>query len=169
MVFGWGEHEQAHDELYGDKEHDGCWTHEALAGGAAFYAMRQYEQKREREGVSGDHAFLKEMLAAAAGAEVDKLVETKGLDYIDREKAKRHAEQQAFAMYDQRYGGGGQGYGGDFGYGGDAYGREQGYGGGGGYDGRQEGYGEGRREERHEERREERREEYGRGGEYGYN
>lgn len=44
------------------------------------------------------------MLAAAAGFEVDKLVETKGLDMIDREKAKHHAKQQAERMYDEQYG-----------------------------------------------------------------
>jgi hypothetical protein len=38
---------------------------------------------------------MKELLAGFAAAEVDKLVETKGLDYIDREKAKRHAVAQA--------------------------------------------------------------------------
>ena len=37
--------------------------------------------------------------------QVDKLVETKGLDYMDREKAKRHARQQAEQMYDQQYSG----------------------------------------------------------------
>ncbi len=36
--------------------------------------------------------------------QVDKLVETKGLDYVDREKAKRHAKQQAEQIYDQQYG-----------------------------------------------------------------
>ena len=36
---------------------------------------------------------------------VDMLVETKGMDYMDREKAKRHAKQQAEQMYDQQYGG----------------------------------------------------------------
>ena len=45
---------------------------------------------------------------------MDKLVETKGLDYVDAEKAKRHAKQQAERLYDQQYGGrdlsgGGQG------------------------------------------------------------
>lgn len=36
--------------------------------------------------------------------QVDKLIETKGMDYMDREKAKRHARQQAEQMYDQQYG-----------------------------------------------------------------
>lgn len=30
--------------------------------------------------------------AAAAGGFIDKLVESKGLDFIDKEKAKRHGE-----------------------------------------------------------------------------
>lgn len=33
--------------------------------------------------------------------QVDKLAETKGMDYLDREKAKRHAKQQAENLYDQ--------------------------------------------------------------------
>jgi hypothetical protein len=44
------------------------------------------------------------MLAGLAGAEVDKLFETKGLDEYDREKAKRHAKMQAEKLYDQQYG-----------------------------------------------------------------
>lgn len=36
--------------------------------------------------------------------QVDKLAETKGLDYLDREKAKRHAKEQAENLYDQNYG-----------------------------------------------------------------
>ena len=35
---------------------------------------------------------------------MDKLVETKGLDYVDREKAKRHAKKQAEQIYEQQYG-----------------------------------------------------------------
>lgn len=44
------------------------------------------------------------MLAGFAGAEVDKLFETKGLDYLDREKAKQNAQQNAVSMYEQHYG-----------------------------------------------------------------
>ena len=49
------------------------------------------------------HQFAKELLAGIAGAEVDKLAETKGLDFVDREKAKRHAKQNAEHMYDEHY------------------------------------------------------------------
>lgn len=51
-----------------------------------------------------NHSFAKEMIAGIAGAEVDKLFETKGLDYVDREKAKHHAKKQAEEMYDHQYG-----------------------------------------------------------------
>lgn len=51
-----------------------------------------------------NHGFAKELLAGIAGAEVDKLIETKGLDFVDREKAKRHAKQQAEELYDNQYG-----------------------------------------------------------------
>lgn len=50
------------------------------------------------------HSFAKELIAGIAGAEVDKLVETKGLDSIDREKAKHHAKRQAEDMYNRQYG-----------------------------------------------------------------
>lgn len=49
------------------------------------------------------HQFAKELLAGFAGAEVDKLAETKGEDWFDREKAKRHAKEQAEHMYDEHY------------------------------------------------------------------
>lgn len=50
------------------------------------------------------HAFAKELLAGFAGAEVDKLVETKGMDEYDAVRAKRHARDAAENMYDQHYG-----------------------------------------------------------------
>ena len=37
-----------------------------------------------------------------AGAEVDRLAETKGEDAWDREKAKRQAEQNSRDLYDQQ-------------------------------------------------------------------
>lgn len=53
------------------------------------------------------HAFAKEAIAGLVGAEVDKLFETKGLDEYDhlkREHAKKKAEEQAFALYDEHHG-----------------------------------------------------------------
>ena len=51
-----------------------------------------------------EHAKAKEILAGVIGAFVDREVETKGLDFIDREKAKRHAQEQAEAQLNNQYG-----------------------------------------------------------------
>jgi hypothetical protein len=66
--------------------------------------MHLFENQQREKGEAVNHGFAKEMLAAFAGAEVDKLVETKGLDEFDAERAKHHARKQAEQMYDQQYG-----------------------------------------------------------------
>ena len=50
-----------------------------------------------------EHQFAKELLAGFAGAEVDRLAETKGMNEYDRIEARRHAERQAPELYDQHY------------------------------------------------------------------
>lgn len=152
--FGGHHNEMAYQQLNdGQPKHQANWTHELLGGAAAFAAMKAYEDRRAAEGYH-DHAFAREMLAAIAGAEVDKLVETKGMNWVDARRAKEHAQQQAVAMYDSKYCGGqggnygppgggyggppGGGYGGPpgGGYGGGGYGGPPGGGyGGGGYGG----------------------------------
>src|SRR2546423_1403748 len=81
------------------KKHEGHLSHEIIAGAAAFEAFRAYEKKREKEGHHSNHALAKEMLAAIVAAEADKLIETKGLDYLDREKAKKDAKHAAEKLY----------------------------------------------------------------------
>jgi hypothetical protein len=54
--------------------------------------------------------FPQEILAGIAMAEVDKLVETKGLDWIDAHKAKHMAKEQAHHLAERRYGHGQSGY-----------------------------------------------------------
>lgn len=44
------------------------------------------------------------MIAGIAGGEVDKLCETKGADYVDRERTKHEAKKRAENLYDQHYG-----------------------------------------------------------------
>ncbi|PYI32475.1 putative phosphoglycerate mutase family protein [Aspergillus indologenus CBS 114.80] len=94
--FGSDEH-QAHEELTnfdGSDEHKAKFSHELIAGAASFEAMKAYEQHQERNGKPESHEMAKELLAGFAGAFIDREVETKGLDFIDREKAKRQAERQ---------------------------------------------------------------------------
>ncbi|KAF2483690.1 hypothetical protein BDY17DRAFT_310649 [Neohortaea acidophila] len=78
--------------------------HEVLAGGASFIAMREWEEHQRKEGKQVDHSFAKEMIAGFAGAEVDRLAETKGADFVDREEARRQARDNAHQLYDQQYG-----------------------------------------------------------------
>ena len=61
-----------------------------------------YEGHESEE--AGSKAFgRRSFLAGMAGAEADKLFETKGLDFIDREKAKHQAKKEAERLYDQDY------------------------------------------------------------------
>ncbi|KAI8060493.1 hypothetical protein BC940DRAFT_311921 [Gongronella butleri] len=95
---------QQHEEVTNaSHEHKGSLTHEAIAGAAAYEALKAYNEHLEREGKPVSHAKAKEILAGFAGAALDKLVETKGLDFIDKQKAKRHAEEQLELHYDQEY------------------------------------------------------------------
>ncbi|KAF8980925.1 hypothetical protein BGZ46_003465 [Entomortierella lignicola] len=95
-MFGFGEH---HDQVYGETTHKSSWTHEIIAGAAAFEAMKSYENK---EG-DGKHKLSKELFAGLAAAEADKLIETKGLDKIDREEARHQAKKNAERIYDEKY------------------------------------------------------------------
>ncbi|CAF4186774.1 unnamed protein product [Rotaria magnacalcarata] len=69
--------------------------------------MKSYEDHVRRTGQQVSHSFMKELLAGFAAAEADKLFETKGLDFLDREEAKRRAVQQAHHLAEEQYGPGG--------------------------------------------------------------
>jgi len=94
-----------HQEVYGSGGYDNQakFSHEVVAGGAAFEGMRLFEQHQRSEGKPVSHAFAKELLAGFVGGEVDKLAETKGMNEYDSYEAKRKAKQQAEGMYDQHY------------------------------------------------------------------
>ncbi|CAF1571207.1 unnamed protein product [Adineta ricciae] len=113
--------EEAHAAIFRGGRHHSTWSHELLGvslseivlflfsysltliehcakGAAAFEAMHLWEKQHPGD----DHQFSKEALAALAGAEVDKLFETHGLDFLDREKAKFHAMQEARALAESK-------------------------------------------------------------------
>ncbi|CAF0830875.1 unnamed protein product [Adineta steineri] len=89
---------EAHAAVYGGGQHHSTWTHELIGGAAAAEAMRLWEEQHPGD----DHQLTKEVLAGLAGAEVDKLFESKGLDFLDREKAKFHAMEQARSLAEAR-------------------------------------------------------------------
>ncbi|KAH8664227.1 hypothetical protein BX600DRAFT_464043 [Xylariales sp. PMI_506] len=95
--------QESHKKVNVEGEHEGSFTHELIAGAASFEAVKAFEDKQRREGKAVSHGFAKELIAGFAGAEVDKLVETKGLDYIDAEEAKHKAKKQAEQLYDEQY------------------------------------------------------------------
>ncbi|PPQ97921.1 hypothetical protein CVT26_002983 [Gymnopilus dilepis] len=75
------------------EEHKSSLSHELIAGAAAFEAEKAYEKHVAANGQPPNHQVAKELLAGFAGAFIDREVETKGLDFIDKEKAKRHARE----------------------------------------------------------------------------
>jgi len=104
-----------HQQVYGydgqvQEQHKSKFSHEVVAGAAGFEAMKAYEDHLRKQGAPVEHSTMKELLAGFAAAEVDKLFETKGLDFVDKEKAKHHAKQQAEQYAEQRYGQGNTGF-----------------------------------------------------------
>ncbi|KAL2201554.1 hypothetical protein P885DRAFT_25334, partial [Corynascus similis CBS 632.67] len=84
--------------------HQSKLSHELIESAAGFENMRIREKAQRRKGRSVHHGTAKELLAAAVGFEVDGPVETKELDAIGREGARRHAKEQAELLYDRHYG-----------------------------------------------------------------
>ncbi|KAF8729093.1 hypothetical protein AX14_006400 [Amanita brunnescens Koide BX004] len=78
-------------------------SHELIAGAASYEAAKAYENHVSANGQPTSHAEAKELLAGFAGAAVDRIVETKGLDFVDREKAKHYAKEQCYASSAQDY------------------------------------------------------------------
>ncbi|KAF8522588.1 hypothetical protein BU17DRAFT_44637 [Hysterangium stoloniferum] len=93
---GWfsddSEQASAYEEV-NNAPHKASLSHELIAGAAAYEAAKAYENHREKNGQPDSHAKAKEIIAGFAGAFIDRVVETKGLDFIDSQKAKRHAEE----------------------------------------------------------------------------
>jgi len=106
MPFGWGESQDNYNQVYNnnDDQNTSSLGHEVIAGGAAFAGFKAFEDHQRKEGKPVSHQFAKELLAGFAGAEVDKLAETRGEDFFDKEKAKHQAKQNAENMYDDHYG-----------------------------------------------------------------
>ncbi|KAI0248608.1 hypothetical protein BJV78DRAFT_1234821 [Lactifluus subvellereus] len=83
---------QAHGQV-NNAPHKAQLSHELIASAAAYEAAKAYEQHLAKNGKPDDHAKAKEIFAGLAGFAVDRLVETKGLDFIDKEKAKHQAKE----------------------------------------------------------------------------
>ncbi|KZS90749.1 hypothetical protein SISNIDRAFT_475251 [Sistotremastrum niveocremeum HHB9708] len=94
-----------------DGGNQASWSHELIAGAAAYEASKAYENHVANNGNPGSHPEAVEIASGLAGAFVDREVETRGLDWIDKEKAKRQASEQIQQNFTQdQWQGGGGGY-----------------------------------------------------------
>ncbi|KAJ6591206.1 hypothetical protein DFH09DRAFT_196366 [Mycena vulgaris] len=98
---GWFSHDSeeatAYNTASAPETHKSKFTHELIAAAASYEAARAYEKHVEKNGKPASHDEAKALLAALTGGFVDKLIETKGLDGIDAEKAKYDAHEKAKA------------------------------------------------------------------------
>jgi len=83
----------AHTEV--KKDHQAKISHELIAAAASYEAAKAWESHKEKNGEKPSHEKAKEIFAGVIGAFVDREVETRGLDFADREKAKHAAKKQA--------------------------------------------------------------------------
>ncbi|KAA1466397.1 hypothetical protein DENSPDRAFT_862438 [Dentipellis sp. KUC8613] len=93
---GWFDHDSDEHSAYSqvnEAPHKAELSHELIAGAASYEAAKAWEKHLQENGKPDDHAKAKELLAGFAGAFVDRIVETKGLDFVDKEKAKRQARE----------------------------------------------------------------------------
>ncbi|KAJ3741089.1 hypothetical protein DFH05DRAFT_1504515 [Lentinula detonsa] len=92
------EQAQAWDQV-NNAPHKAELSHELLAAAASYEAAKAYEKHVADNGEPDSHATRNELLATFAGGFIDRIVETKGLDFIDKEKAQYHAKKQLEAQF----------------------------------------------------------------------
>jgi hypothetical protein len=80
------EESQAHSQVTGG--HSAKLTHEHHAAAASYEAAKAYEKQVQNNGKPANHSKAVEHRAALTGGFVDRIAETKGMDALDKEKAK---------------------------------------------------------------------------------
>ncbi|KAG9316029.1 hypothetical protein JVU11DRAFT_3691 [Chiua virens] len=83
---------EAYDQVM-KAPHKAHLSHEVIAAAASYEAVKAWNEHQEKNGKEVSHAKAKEFLAAAGGAFITHIAETKGLDALDHHKAKTHAEE----------------------------------------------------------------------------
>jgi len=97
-----------HDEVASSdssdlQKHDDSKVLDLASGAAAFAAMKAFENHKAKNVEPPSHQMAKEIFAALAAAEVAKLMQTKGADWVDKEKAEHQAKEKAKRLYDEQY------------------------------------------------------------------
>ncbi|KAG6831599.1 hypothetical protein H0H92_009072 [Tricholoma furcatifolium] len=74
---------------YDGGDHQAKFSHELIAGAAAYEAEKAYADHCAANGQPQSHQKAKEIVAGFAGAFADRMIETKGMDWVDRERVQR--------------------------------------------------------------------------------
>jgi len=93
---GWFSEDSSQHDAYNqvnNSPHKASLSHELIGGAASYEAMKAYEKHCAKNGKPASHAEAKELLAGFTGVFIDRIAETKGLNSIDKERAKHDAEK----------------------------------------------------------------------------
>jgi len=83
---------QSYNNYQTAPKHETHVTHELLGGAVAYEAAQAYEKHVAANGKPDSHAKAKEIAAGLIGGILEGQIEKHGLNYIDKRKAQRHAE-----------------------------------------------------------------------------
>ncbi|KAI6025715.1 hypothetical protein F5J12DRAFT_809959 [Pisolithus orientalis] len=84
----------AHKQLSGGG-HTAKLSHELIAAAASYEAAKAYEHHVAKNGKPVNHEKAVELLAALTGGFIDRIAETKGMDEVDKQRAKHEAHKRA--------------------------------------------------------------------------
>ncbi|KAG5645497.1 hypothetical protein DXG03_005906 [Asterophora parasitica] len=82
----------AYDQVV-NAPHKAELSHELISAAASYEAAKAYENHVAKNGVPPTHEKAKELFAGFSGVFLDRLVETKGLDYFDKEKIQQQGQR----------------------------------------------------------------------------
>ncbi|KAL0062353.1 hypothetical protein AAF712_010764 [Marasmius tenuissimus] len=103
---GWfsddSEQAQAYEEVK-SAPHQAQLSHELIAAAASYEAAKAYEDHVAKNGPPDSHAKAKEIFAGLAGGFIDRIVETKGLDYVDTQRVKHQAHEHVEEQLKEEY------------------------------------------------------------------
>lgn len=74
-----------------DVYHEASVTHDLLGGAVAYEYGKAYADHVGENGKPDSHAKAREIVAGISGAILDREIETRGLDWIGRERAGRRS------------------------------------------------------------------------------
>ncbi|KAF8682080.1 hypothetical protein AX14_004412 [Amanita brunnescens Koide BX004] len=83
--------------------HKAKLSHELVAGAVSYYAAKKYNEHCAQNGHPVNHQQAKQIFAGFAGAFLDRMIETKGLDYLDRRKALEYVSNHGDGHFGSYY------------------------------------------------------------------